>query len=295
MSTLHHIGCSGGKDSTALVLWAIHDSGLPRESLRVTFCDTGNEDRLTYEHLDLIRRTVVEPAGIVGGLETLKPERNFFELALHKRRFPSRKAQFCTQHLKLFPTQDWVRAQQNEGHDVVVLNGKRTGESEQRKAAMAGKPERAWSNFWGCDEWAPLMKWTIQDVVAIHKRHGVPLNPLYALGAKRVGCFPCMNCGKSEIRLVAKHRPEKIDQIDVWEHRIGAVTGRCELSTFFSPTTTTKPFRSTPAKNKDGSTTMVSGIRDVVAWANTTRGGRQYRLELDDEPKACWMNYGACE
>lgn len=36
---INHIGLSGGKDSTALLGWALHESGYPRESLRFSFCD----------------------------------------------------------------------------------------------------------------------------------------------------------------------------------------------------------------------------------------------------------------
>ena len=289
---IHHLGCSGGKDSTALLLWAIHESGLPRESLRVTFCDTGNEDRLTYEHLRMLNETVALSAGIIGGIETLKPEYDFFQLAIKKKRFPSRKAQFCTQSLKLFPTQAWIKARMIEGHDVVVLNGKRTAESAERGRAMKGKAEREWSPFWGCEEWAPLMDWTIEDVLAIHRRYGVPLNPLYALGAHRVGCFPCINCGKVEIRLVAKYRPEKIDQIREAEQAFIPLTGR--PGSFFQAKMTTPNFNDFTYVNRKGETRSGSFIDSVVKWAQTARGGRQYRMPFDDVP-ACWMNYGACE
>jgi len=288
---LYHVGISGGKDSTALLLWAIHKAGLPVEALRVTFCDTDNEDPLTLEHLALLERTVIEPAGIPGGLEVLKPVLGFFELAFKKRRFPSRKAQFCTQHLKLFPTQKWVHARQNEGFTVVVLNGKRSGESEERRRSMSGKAERAFSDFWGCEEWAPLATWGIEDVIAIHREFNVPLNPLYGLGAKRVGCFPCINCGKHEIRLVAKVRPEKIDQIRAEELRHKA---RGRISTFFASKVTTARFRTESFTDKNGKVHKVAPIDEVVQWANTTRGGAQYRLPLE-EPIACWAGYSACE
>ena len=292
---IYHLGCSGGKDSTALLLWAIHESGLPRDSLRVTFCDTGNEDRLTYDHLQMLNDTVAIPAGIIGGIETLKPEYDFFQLAMKKKRFPSRKAQFCTQWLKLRPTQDWIKARMNEDHEVVVLNGKRTKESRERHRTMAGTAERAWSPFWGCEEWAPLMNWTIEDVLAIHKRYGVPLNPLYALGAHRVGCFPCVNCGKAEVRMTAKIRPEKILQISEAEERIGEHRGDCDAVTFFQPSMTPKRFHDlTYKRKKDGKMMGAASIENVVKWAQTERGGKQYRIPFEDAP-ACWMNYGACE
>jgi 3'-phosphoadenosine 5'-phosphosulfate sulfotransferase (PAPS reductase)/FAD synthetase len=261
----------------------------------MTFCDTGNEDRLTYEHLQMLNDTVAVPAGIVGGIEWLKPEYSFFELAFKKKRFPSRKAQFCTQWLKLRPTQEWIRQRMNEGHEVIVLNGKRTAESAERGRSMKGHAEREWSPFWGCEEWAPLMTWKIEDVLAIHKRYGISLNPLYALGAHRVGCFPCINCGKREIRLVAKHRPEKILQIAEWERKVGEHRQPGEPCTFFEVGTTTKNFRDAIYhRKKDGKTFSTASIDAVVKWAMTERGGKQYRIPFEEVP-ACWMNYGACE
>jgi 3'-phosphoadenosine 5'-phosphosulfate sulfotransferase (PAPS reductase)/FAD synthetase len=289
---IYHVGVSGGKDSSALLLWAIHESGIPRESLRVTFCDTGNEDTLTYDHIELLRKIAIE-AGVPGGIETLTPPLQFFDLALKKRRFPSRKAQFCTIELKIRPTKDWLRRQWDAGFDVEILNGKRIGESAERARSMKDKPERAFSDYWGCVEWSPLRDWSIDDVLAIHRRHKVPLNPLYALGAKRVGCWPCINCGKLGIRLVAKHRPEKIDYIAAQERRHQDENGR--FSTFFPAQATTPNFHDvTYVRAKDGKEFGAASIRKVVEWAQTERGGRQLRLELD-EPKACFIGYMACE
>lgn len=287
---LYHVGVSGGKDSDALLLWSVHKSGIPRKQLRVTFCDTGNEDVETYRHIEMLDEKVVRPAGIIGGLETLIPPLQFFPLALKKRRFPSRKAQFCTSELKIKPTRIWLRQQWDAGFETVVLNGKRRGESPARKKAMKDTPLRAFSDFWGCEEMTPLRDWTWPDVVAIHREYSIPLNPLYAMGAHRVGCWPCINCGKTEIRLVAKHRPEKIQQIADWEKsiRVG------EAVTFFEPTIAPIQYRTSAVKTNSGETVMVSPIEQVVRWAQTTRGGKQLRLELD-EPVVCHLGYHGCE
>jgi 3'-phosphoadenosine 5'-phosphosulfate sulfotransferase (PAPS reductase)/FAD synthetase len=289
MKTLYHLGVSGGKDSTALLLWAIHESGLPREDLRVTFCDTGNEDPMTYAHITFLDQ-IAREAGIPGGVETLMPALTFFALALKKKRFPSRKAQFCTIELKIAPTKRWLAVRWAEGHEVVIINGKRRGESHQRRKSMANKPDRAFSDYWGCEEWAPLSDWTLAQVLAIHERHGVPLNPLYALGAKRVGCWPCINCGKLEIRLVAKHRPEKIDEIERWEGKVR----EGKTSPFFPPNMTTRAYRTVTVQTNDGRQVPVAPIRQVVEWSKTERGGKQLRLDYD-EPKACFLGHLACE
>ena len=56
MKIINYCGLSGGKDSSATALWLIHESGVPRESIRFTFCNTHNEHALTYEHVALLDR-----------------------------------------------------------------------------------------------------------------------------------------------------------------------------------------------------------------------------------------------
>jgi 3'-phosphoadenosine 5'-phosphosulfate sulfotransferase (PAPS reductase)/FAD synthetase len=287
---IYHVGVSTGKDSSGLLLWVIFKSGLPRHRVRVTFSDTGNEDPITYQHLEVLRG-VVEAAGIVGGLETLIPPLQFFDLCFKKGRFPSRKAQFCTTELKIEPLRNWIRKQWAAGEEVVLLNGKRSGESEERRRSMAGEAERGFSDFWGCEEWTPIRDWTFADILAIHKAHGVPLNPLYAMGASRVGCWPCVNCGKPEIRLVASHRPEKIDQIEAEEKRHNEL-GR--ISTFYHGKTTPKQFHDRVYTRTDGKKFGTAGIRQVVKWAHTKRGGKE-PIDPQAPSTACHSKYLSCE
>ncbi len=289
---LYHIGISGGKDSSALLLWAVHESGIPRDQIRVSFCDTGNEDELTYEHLRLIHKDIITPAGIPDGLQTLMPELDFFALALRKGRFPSRVAQFCSIELKIEPTRRWLMDRWNEGFETVVLNGKRIDETDERGRRMAGQPMRGFSDFWGCDVWMPLMNWSLDDVFAIHQKYNFPLNPLYSLGASRVGCFPCINCGKKEIRLVAKHRPEKIEFIHLQEQRFKTELGK--TSTFFSGKTAPMEWRTDHYIARDGTKRPVAPIHQIVKWAHTERGGK-VPITQPDEMKPCFLGYHGCE
>ena len=264
------------------------ESGLPRESIWPTFCNTHNEDEVTYDHVRMLSREVCEKNG-VRPIEWLEPERGFFDLALHKKRFPSRRAQFCTDHLKLRPTQAWVKQRLAEGFVVVSLSGVRGDESAER----AKLPEREWSDMFACECWRPLLAWKFADVLAIHERHGIPLNPLYAMGARRVGCFPCVNCGKREIKLVAKFRPEKIAQIREQEKRMREAGASWS---FFPSKITTPVFRSVQCEGKDGRVHMVPTIDDVISWAHTERGGRQYEFQFaEDTHTACSARYGQCE
>ena len=53
---MKHIGClSGGKDSTALMLWMRENIGVSGVDWTPVTCDTGWEHPLTYAYLEMLR------------------------------------------------------------------------------------------------------------------------------------------------------------------------------------------------------------------------------------------------
>ena len=289
--TVHHIGVSGGKDSTALLLWAVYESGLALSSLDVTFSDTGNEHPLTYDYVRMLSEKIRR-------ITWLKPERDFYALANHKQRFPSVKARFCTTELKMKPCRDHVWRLRDGGNRVILLNGVRAAESLAR-SQLPEREEADW--YYGLPCWRPLLGWSISQVWEIHARHGVPPNPLYAMGAKRVGCYPCIMSRKSEIANIAANWPERIEQLALAEKTCGGG------STFFKRDKTPVRYRSLSVDCKDGRTVKVPTIADVVRWAQdgeeldkarAVQSKRQMQLELDtteDDSAVCASTYGACE
>ncbi len=126
----------------------------------------------------------------------------------------------------------------------------------------------------------------MQDVWKKHADHGIAPNPLYALGMGRVGCMPCIHACKSELRSIAKRFPGHIDRIERWE-RVVAAANKRHAATFFpvrkDPTDVDRPGR-------------YSGIRHLVEWCRTARGGRQYALFFDDQPGGgCSSDLALCE
>lgn len=286
MTQINYCGLSGGKDSTATALWLIHESGLPRESMRFTFCDTENEHRFVYEHIQMLSSRVVEWG--CSAVITLHPERGFLDLAKWKGRFPSRKARFCTQFLKVIPTRDDVMSLVRDGNEVIVHSGVRAGESRERAKLV----ERGFDDMFGCTVHRPLLRWNLEQIVAIHERYGVALNPLYSYGFTRVGCFPCINSKKSEIRLISIHFPERIDEIRESERDLE--------STFFARKTTPERFRSLEVETKKGPMN-VGTIDDVVRWSHTGKRAREKTPMLfedfypDDATLVCPSGRGMCE
>lgn len=287
---LFHVGISSGKDSSAALIYMLRESGVPKDQIIASFCDTGNEIGETYDHVRYLQDVLDHE------IHWLKPELDFYELAVKKRRFPSPRARFCTHDLKMKPSKEFIDGLLRANHDVIAVSGIRADESEERSTL----PEWGhWmDSYFGIWEWRPLIRWTIEDVFLFHKRHGIRLNPLYAKGAKRVGCFPCIMSRKAEIRNIANNWPERIDYI---RERETFPDGR--FSSFFARNKTPLAHRTRSITAKSGEVMNVPTIDDVVAWSRSKdrKGGNgqfvfDFWFENEQEDAGlCPTTIGACE
>lgn len=284
--TKHIVGFSGGIDSQACARWVLNR--FPPEDVILTNSSAGGwESPMTTAFVEQYSREVhpvvvidakvsdmwktpgfAETKGMDGD-ESLSFER----MVQIKGRTPSRKAQFCTDKLKLTPQKRWVTAQFGpggpyDGWDYVRYTGVRRQESIARKDALV----ESWSDFFDCPLVYPIADWTKQMCFDYVQYHGERTNPLYALGFNRVGCAPCINSSKEDILNWLIREPAMIDKVRALE----ANTGR----TFFAP--------------------MVPGlatnnIDQVIEWAKTGRGGRQAFFPIMHERASCESKYGLCE
>lgn len=122
------------------------------------------------------------------------------------------------------------------------------------------------------------------------------MNPLYLLGAKRVGCFPCIMSRKSEIRNIAKNFPERIDFIREQEW----VGENGNAHSFFPRKKVPEDFRSRQVTTKKGEIVNVAMIDDVVAWSKTkdkkhSHGQTALEFWHEDEAEVCISSMGFCE
>ena len=136
------------------------------------------------------------------------------------------------------------------------------------------------------ETWRPLLQWTEDDVIEIHKRHSAKPNPLYMSGHKRVGCWPCIFSIKSEIKQIAKTDPERIDQIETLEKEVTREMQKRAQEKGVSLKLPSSTFFYRPG--------IEPGIRNHVIWANTARGGRQFELFEEEPPSDC-VRWGLCE
>jgi 3'-phosphoadenosine 5'-phosphosulfate sulfotransferase (PAPS reductase)/FAD synthetase len=210
------------------------------------------------------------------------------EHILQRAGFPARMQRWCTQELKIEPLRAWHNTIERwlPGRETVCVVGIRAEESEARAKMLTWEDDDQWGGWM----WRPILAWTIEDVLTIHHRHGVPLNPLYRRGHDRVGCFPCIMSRKEEVRLIAEQAPERIDLIRSLERDIAlerasrnaTTPGRYKhpIGTFFQ------------SVDRDGAGVMP--IDDVVTWARTERGGRQLPM-FDADPTGGCFRWGMCE
>jgi 3'-phosphoadenosine 5'-phosphosulfate sulfotransferase (PAPS reductase)/FAD synthetase len=302
MKTVNVGSISGGKDSTAMWLFAI-EKGV--EVLPV-FADTGHEHPMVYQYLDYLekelgpirkvkadftdkiakKREYVDtkwreegvPEHIIKqALDVLQPTgKPFLDLCLWKGRFPSTKARFCTQFLKreVIFDQVYVPIIERGGGGIVSWQGVRADESLARRDL----PEREETPE-GIHIYRPLIAWNAEEVFAMHSKHGIEPNPLYKQGMSRVGCMPCINANKGELYEIARRYPEEIERVKEWEVLVAQASKR-GASSFFS--------------TRDGH----GHIEEAVEWSKTAYGGQQYDLvkaiEFDDVPQ-CSSSYGLCE
>lgn len=281
--TKHVVGFSGGIDSQACARWVLNR--YPADDVILLNSDAGgNEHPLTTEFIEWYSANVhpvVTVSAIVADMGGMAKQRiaelglnasdalSFDTLALLKGRFPSRRMQFCTELLKLRPTNRWIKTHlMDKGVSFVRYTGVRRQESRSRsKREVSG-----WDDSLGMPMMYPIVDWTKQMCFDYVNHHGEKINELYTLGFNRVGCAPCVNSGKDDVRAWSDRAPEMIDKVRKWEKRVGR--------TFFAPMV--------PGKD-------INWIDDVVEWSRTVRGGRQLGLHVLQPRPACESDYGLCE
>lgn len=276
----HIVGFSGGIDSQAAARWVLNRYG-PEDVILLNSLAGRNEHPLTEEFIAWYSANVhqvVQVVPVVRDLyakgETIEAkglapdtELTFELLAALKGRFPSRRAQFCTTFLKIFPSRRWIA--ENVTDDYCRYAGVRRDESAARREV----PAKEWDEVFDCMLYRPVVDWTKAQCFELVKAHEGRWNELYDLGFGRVGCAPCVNSGKDDILRWAQRFPAMIDKLRGWEQR----TQR----TFFPPMV--------PGKR-------INWVDEVVAWAGTVHGGRQLGLHvLEPRGTGCENKWGFCE
>ena len=164
------------------------------------------------------------------------------------------------------------------GNLVLSWQGVRRDESENRRDAK--KIERVGGGLW---IFRPIVEWPKKKAFDFCLSKGIQPNPLYLQGMSRVGCMPCINAKKAELRTVSNRLPQHIERISEWE-KIVATSSKRGVSTFFA------------APGMSNHEAAKQTIFKIVEWARTTRGGKQFDLLGDlEDANACSSAFGLCD
>jgi 3'-phosphoadenosine 5'-phosphosulfate sulfotransferase (PAPS reductase)/FAD synthetase len=268
---------SGGKDSTALYNLMVEFFG---QNFLPIFADTGHEHPVTVNYVKNLHIMAGGPvvqfvkADFSRQLEKKgfsKTEYTFLDMMLWKGRAPSTKAQFCTEHLKLWPIKFFLENNYpRDQYEWFMFTGIRGGESVRRSKMSPF----SWNDFFDCESTLPMLYETEEFIFEYLESKGVPPNPLYALGYGRVGCFPCIHANKNELMLLPSWA---WDRLQYYEDQLGR--------TWFGPGTV-------PGIH-------IPTIEDVRNWCMTTpkiRGNQfnMFRAPAEDAP-SCMTGWIACE
>lgn len=191
---------SGGKDSTACFKLAVGYFGL--EQVIGLFCDTKWEHSVTYQFIADMN------AKYDNRIITLHNPEDATVPNLVRRYgyFPSGKVRFCTQLLKIAPSKFFYHIFAEElGTGFQVWCGMRREESNDRAIRYANKfgselydPYDVNQNYGkrlvglGVYFVLPIVDWSEE---LVYQYCAEDINPLYAAGADRVGCAPCLAAG----------------------------------------------------------------------------------------------------
>lgn len=313
------VAFSGGKDSHATLIWAVKTYGSKR--VTAVFCDTGWEHDITYEHIKNVC------AELSVKLITLKSHKfkDFMDLAIKKKRFPSTKARFCTEELKSKPMIDFILDIVKES--FVVFQGIRKDESSSRGKMTktctffkhyfipyaydkkTGKPKfhtyrkNEIKEFCQTNQhvvFRPAFEWTGIYTMQYIIDNGHRPNQLYFQQSKRVGCFPCIMCTLGEVKSIADNSPEYKKRLINHENSLNEMGQR---SYFFGPgyipaSFCEKTYIKTVKNKQTGKLrTIVVGIPSAEEVFNYVQRHASV-LELEFEPKnnrSCMSHYGICE
>lgn len=280
MKPVNIVTFSGGKDSQATVIWANNNL---KEEYQIVFCDTAWESAITYQFM------LEFEAGIQQEITHLKSSKykGFIDMVKTKKRFPATKSKFCTEELKVKPMIDFIldkvksncniyqgirweestnRAEMNKIDDYfknyytpILKTNPKTGKTTKRTYSYRKKEVLEFLKKHEATVIRPIISWTGIETIAYITENGFQYNPLYDFGFHRVGCFPCIMCNHSEILLIIKEFPERIDEISDYEKKIG--------STFF-------PMGYIPQRycsKEVGASEKAPTIHDVVRYISDRR------------------------
>jgi len=214
------VSCSGGKDSTAMLLRMLEE-GMQIDC--ILFCDTGLEFPQMYEHLAKLEQNIGRPitriraehsyeylmfdVPVKRGSDSLVIQRYGAGYTGHG--WPGPRQRWCTSRLKDTPREQFLRELRRK-YDVKEFVGIAADEQYRLERERNKNPNHA----------HPLVDWgmTEADCLQYCYDHGYDWGGLYE-HFKRVSCWCCPLKSLDELRQLRKYHPELWAKLKDWDNR----------------------------------------------------------------------------
>jgi len=202
------VSLSGGKDSTACLLWALET--LPRKDIIPYYIDTKWEHDAVYEYLDYLENKLDIKIKFIEseGMKTL---------SIRKKMMPNCVMRFCTENLKIIPAKKFYKTFQDNGIDFINIVGIR------REKSNARADTESFALVDGIKTLYPVAYWDTQRIFDYHKENKIEVNPLYKKGFMRVGCYPCIYAKKHELMMMEDKYKQRLRDL---EDNIGNIVSK---------------------------------------------------------------------
>ena len=209
------VSVSGGKDSAALMQWAVEN--FPKDKIVCVHAKIDIDWKETVEvvhaqaaHFGLSLQLVQavdkdgQDKGFLDQLTAIRRDRKTGEAKEYQ--FPDMGNRWCTSLLKVGPIDKFVRSLTGR---ILVLVGERREESSQRAKLEAWRPDEKNSKA-GREvvKFSPILDLKESEVWEIIEKNNIPKHPCYGWGVSRASCAICIFSSNHEIALAAKHAPE---------------------------------------------------------------------------------------
>ena len=191
----HWLSYGAGVNSTALLVLLCEDPrGRAFLPFRVVFCDTQDESEKTYDYLYSVAMPYARRHGIT--IEVCRPKEGVLERAERLKVTISRTLRTCTQHGKIYPLRDYLKAFADD--DDLRIVGIHAGESHRARPAPHGERGKVY----------PLVDWEIDQEGCLEaiRKAGLSAPP-------KSGCWMCPYLRVGQILEMARDEVDRMRRI----------------------------------------------------------------------------------